>query len=689
MSAEPHAAFGLTETLATIVVFAPLLGALVCGLFNRFIGEKVAMFVATALLFVAAGCAATLFIGHWQHNLHLPSEPIAIATWIHVGDFKSTWSIRIDAISAVMMIVVTGVSALVHLYSWGYMAEDPHKPRFFAYLSLFTFAMLALVTAADFMQLFFGWEGVGLASYLLIGFWYHKRSANDAQIKAFVVNRVGDFGFVLGIMAVFFVFGTIEFKDVFALVPEKAAVMLKWGSYQFPAIEIIAFLLFIGAMGKSAQFFLHTWLPDAMEGPTPVSALIHAATMVTAGVVLVCLCSPIYEAAPMTAGFITMIGAVTALFAATVGLAQNDIKRVIAYSTCSQLGFMFFAAGIGAYQAAMFHLFTHAFFKALLFLGAGSVIHGMNHEQDMRKMGDLAKHMKITFVIMIIGTLAITGVGIPHTPLGFAGFFSKDAILETTFAAGMTGNGAAQAAFWMALLAATLTSFYSWRLAFMTFSGSPKWHVTAASGHDDLSQRDYNHTDHGHHAWHGPHESPWVMLIPLILLALGAVFAGSIFYDAFVGHHAKEFWGSAIYTAPDNTVLKDKYDVPHWVFYAPLVVMVVGLGAALYFYFFNEDLGKKIADRKRLAHAFLQNKWYFDELYEIIFVKAARVLGDFFWKIGDGKIIDGLGPNGIAGTLNFGSKKAVKIQSGYVYHYAFLMLIAVVALGALVLLRGA
>lgn len=712
MSAEPHATTGLAETLAIIVVFAPLLGAIICGLFNRFIGERVAMFVATALLFVAAACAGTIFIGHWQHSLHLPAEPIRIATWIHVGDLKSTWSIRLDAISAVMMIVVTGVSSLVHLYSWGYMAEDPHKPRFFAYLSLFTFAMLSLVTAADFMQLFFGWEGVGLASYLLIGFWYHKRTANDAQIKAFVVNRVGDFGFALGIMAVFFVFGSIEFKEVFALVPEKVGVMLKWGSYQLPAIEIIAFLLFIGAMGKSAQFFLHTWLPDAMEGPTPVSALIHAATMVTAGVVLVCLCSPIYEAAPKTAGFITIIGAVTALFAATVGLAQNDIKRVIAYSTCSQLGFMFFAAGIGAYQAAMFHLFTHAFFKALLFLGAGSVIHGMHHEQDMRKMGDVAKHMKITFVIMIIGTLAITGVGIPQTPFGFAGFFSKDAIIETTYAAGMTGNTSAQLAFWMALLAATLTSFYSWRLAFMTFHGTPKWKADGDHGHqDDHSHSDAAHAHglpavahvgdvgsdaagghddgHGHHAWHGPHESPLVMLIPLVLLALGAVFAGSIFYDAFVGHHAKEFWGSSIYTAPDNTVLKDKYSIPGWVFYAPLVVMVIGLAAALYFYLFNEGLGKKIADRKGMAHAFLENKWYFDELYEIVFVKGARALGDFFWKIGDGKLIDGLGPNGIAAALNFGSKKAVKIQSGYVYHYAFLMLIAAVALGAFVLFRGA
>jgi NADH-quinone oxidoreductase subunit L len=699
VASETHAATGLVESLALTVVFAPLLGAIICGLFNRQIGEKAAMAVSTGLLFLAAACAGTIFIGHWTHALHLPEAPIRLFTWVDVGGMTSTWSVRLDAISAVMMIVVTGVSALVHLYSWGYMAEDPHKPRFFAYLSLFTFAMLSLVTAADFLQLFFGWEGVGLASYLLIGFWYKKRSANDAQIKAFVVNRVGDFGFALGIMATFFVFGSIEFETVFAAIPQQLDARLGWGVWSFPAIEAIAFLLFVGAMGKSAQFFLHTWLPDAMEGPTPVSALIHAATMVTAGVVLVCLCSPIYEAAPGTAAFITIIGAVTALFAATVGLAQNDIKRVIAYSTCSQLGFMFFAAGIGAYQAAMFHLFTHAFFKALLFLGAGSVIHGMHHEQDMRKMGDVGRHMKITYAVMIIGTLAITGVGVPHSPFGFAGFFSKDAILETTYAAGMAGDTTAQAAFWMGLLAATLTSFYSWRLAFMTFNGMPKW---KADGHHDdhAAENDAahahaapaaagGHDDHGHHAWHGPHESPWVMLIPLVLLALGAVFAGSVFYDAFVGHHAKEFWGDAIYTAPGNEVLKQKYDVPGWVFYAPAAVMLIGLAFALYYYLFNEGLGKRIADRGGLLHRFLSNKWYFDELYDLVFVRGARALGDLFWKGGDKAIIDGLGPNGIAATLQAGSKRAVRLQSGYVYHYAFFMLIAVVALGAFVLFRGA
>ena len=705
MAAQAHTGLGLVEMLALTTVFAPLVGALICGLFNRYIGEKAAMLVSTALLFVAAACAGTLFIGYWNHSLHLPEEAIRLFKWIDVGAMQSTWSVRIDAISVVMMIVVTGVSSLVHLYSWGYMAEDPHKPRFFAYLSLFTFAMLSLVTAADFMQLFFGWEGVGLASYLLIGFWYKKRTANDAQIKAFVVNRVGDFGFALGIMAIFFIFGTIEFKEVFALIPEKTDTMLKWGMYQFPALEIIAFLLFVGAMGKSAQFFLHTWLPDAMEGPTPVSALIHAATMVTAGVVLVCLCSPIFQAAPKTSAFIAVIGAITALFAATVGLAQNDIKRVIAYSTCSQLGFMFFAAGIGAYQAAMFHLFTHAFFKALLFLGAGSVIHGMHHEQDMRKMGAVAKAMPITYIVMIIGTLAITGVGIPHTSFGFAGFFSKDAIIETTFAAGQTGNIAAQFAFWMALIAATLTSFYSWRLAFMTFHGTYKGdahshdvthaHVDHAHG-NAVHAASGGHNDHNHSAKEADpkavapaHESPLVMLIPLVLLALGAVFAGSVFYDAFVGHHSKEFWGNSIYNAPGIDLMKAKYDVPGWVFYAPFVVMIIGLLAAVYFYLFNEGLGKKIADKGGLLHGFLANKWYFDELYNLIFVKGARALGDLFWKGGDQKIIDGLGPNGIAALLSFGSKRAVKIQSGYVYHYAFLMLIAAVVLGAIVLLRGA
>jgi NADH-quinone oxidoreductase subunit L len=670
--------------LEHVVVFAPLIGALIAGLFQRFIGDRAAMAITTALLFVAAACAATIFASFVWGD----AEPrvTIIARWFDIGAFESDWAIRIDAISATMLIVVTGVSALVHLYSVGYMADDPHRARFFAYLSFFTFAMLMLVTANDFMQLFFGWEGVGVASYLLIGFWYKKASANSAAIKAFVVNRVGDFGFALGIMAVFMVFGSIRFDDVFAQIPAKMDVMIDLGIANLKAIELIGLLLFIGAMGKSAQFFLHVWLPDAMEGPTPVSALIHAATMVTAGVVLVCRCSPIYEAAPGAAAFITVIGAVTALYAATVGLAQNDIKRVIAYSTCSQLGYMFFAAGIGAYQAAMFHLFTHAFFKALLFLGAGSVIHGLHHEQDMRRMGAVAKAMPITYAVMIIGTLAITGVGIPHSGIGFAGFFSKDAIIETAFAAGEKGVAFAYFAFGIALLAAALTSFYSWRLAFMTFHGTYKG---AAHGH--------GHDDHAHGAGHAQddhhaepagkktapaHESPWVMLVPLILLACGALFAGAVFYDPMVGHHAKDFWQGAIFTAPDNTVLKDKYDIPAWVFWAPLAVTIVGFLLACFFYLFNEGLGARIAANKGPAHTFLYNKWFFDELYDAVFVRGARRLGDLFWKVGDGKLIDGLGPNGLAATMSASGRELVKTQSGYVYHYAFFMLTGAVALGA-------
>lgn len=681
------------ETLALLVVFSPMVGALIAGLFGRVLPEKLSMAVTTGLLFVAFFSAATIFYGHWSKTLALPEDPIRLFTWIDVAGFKSTWSVRLDAISAVMMVVVTSVSSLVHLYSWGYMSEDPHKPRFFAYLSLFTFAMLSLVTAADFMQLFFGWEGVGVASYLLIGFWYLKRSANDAQIKAFVVNRVGDFGFVLGIMSVYMVFGTIEFKDVFHAIPHHLNDTMDWGSWKLPAIEVIGILLFIGAMGKSAQFFLHTWLPDAMEGPTPVSALIHAATMVTAGVVLVTICSPIYENTQYASGIITLVGAVTAIFAATVGLAQNDIKRVIAYSTCSQLGYMFFAAGVGVYQAAMFHLFTHAFFKALLFLGAGSVIHGLHHEQDMRKMGAVWKPMKITYAIMLIGTLAITGVGIPGTSIGLAGFFSKDAIIESAYAASMAGAPFAKFAFWISILAALLTSFYSWRLAFMTFNGTFKGDAHG-HGHSDDAHSHAVHAAHGadnHKADDGSapaHESPWVMLIPLILLSIGAIFAGVVFADAFVGDGSHDFWGHSIYMAADNHILHARHDVPHWVLYAPLTVTITGLLVAIFVYLMNEGMGKKIAKAAGPLHAFLYNKWYFDELYEIIFVKPARAIGDFLWKVGDGKIIDGLGPNGIANDINFLSKKSVKIQTGYVYHYAFIMLIAIVAFGAIVLTKG-
>lgn len=678
------------ETLALLVVFAPMIGATIGGLFGRFIPQKATMAITTALLFVAFFAASAIFLGHWNKSLALPEEPIRLFTWIDVAGFKSTWSIRLDAISAVMMVVVTSVSSLVHLYSWGYMSEDPHRSRFFSYLSLFTFAMLSLVTAADFMQLFFGWEGVGVASYLLIGFWYLKRSANDAQIKAFVVNRVGDFGFALGIFAVFMVFGSIEFKEVFHHIEHHLNDKIEWGGVSLPAIEVIGVLLFIGAMGKSAQFFLHTWLPDAMEGPTPVSALIHAATMVTAGVVLVTICSPIFEHAPFAAGVITLVGATTAIFAATVGLAQNDIKRVIAYSTCSQLGYMFFAAGVGVYQAAMFHLFTHAFFKALLFLGAGSVIHGLHHEQDMRKMGAVWKPMKLTYAVMLIGTLAITGVGIPHTSIGLAGFFSKDAIIESTYAASMAGKPFATYAFWISILAALLTSIYSWRLAFMTFHGVFKG--DAHGHHSDDAHAHATHAAHGvehHDDGSAPaHESPLVMLIPLFLLAIGAVFAGFVFAPAFIGEGNHDFWGHAIYTSEHNHILHGRHDIDGWVFYAPLVVTVTGLLVAAFVYLWNDGLGKKIAKATGPIHAFLYNKWYFDELYEAIFVKPARAIGDFLWKKGDQGTIDGI-INGVANDIGWFSKKSVKLQSGYVYHYAFIMLIALVAFGILILAKGA
>ena len=710
------------DLLAIIVVFAPALGALIAGLGQKPLGDRLAMTVTTGLLFVAAAAASVLFFGHWmgggheaaghgEHGEHAKAAAahvVHLMRWIDVGNFQADWAIRIDAISLTMMFVVTSVSALVHLYSWGYMSEDPHRARFFSYLSLFTFAMLMLVTANDFLQLFFGWEGVGLASYLLIGFWYQKRSANDASIKAFVVNRVGDFGFALGIITVYLVFGTIKFDPIFAAIAENALVTpmalgeaapirelaVSAFGLSVPALELAGVLLFIGAMGKSAQFFLHTWLPDAMEGPTPVSALIHAATMVTAGVVLVCRCSYIYEYAPGAAAFITVIGMVTALYAATVGLAQNDIKRVIAFSTCSQLGYMFFAAGIGAYEAAMFHLFTHAFFKALLFLGAGSVIHGMHHEQDMRNMGGVWKALPVTYAVMLIGTLAITGVGIPHSGIGFAGFFSKDAVLETAYAAGEAGVAFGMAAFWFGIVAALLTSFYSWRLVYMTFHG--KRAEAGAHGHDDhghdagLAPAGAAHAagdaahGHGHHA---PHESPPVMLAPLILLAIGAVFAGAVFYDAFVGHHYKEFWAAAIHHAPDNTVLKDKYNVPEWVFWAPLTVTVTGFLAATWAYLLNAGLGKRIAERGGPLHSLLYNKWYFDEIYDFVFVKGARRLGDLFAIGGDKKIIDGFGPNGLAWLAGKVSAISSRLHSGLLYHYAFVTLFAAVAFGLIVLLR--
>ncbi len=657
------------QSLITFAIFAPLLGAVIAGFFGRLIGDRAAQLSTTALVFAACAASWVIFLQVFSGSLE--AFTLQYLRFIDVGSFTAHWSARLDTLSAVMLVVVTSVSALVHFYSIGYMEEDPHKPRFFAYLSLFTFAMLMLVTAADFMQLFFGWEGVGLASYLLIGFWYKKSTASAAAIKAFVVNRVGDFGFALGIIGCFWLFGTIEFAELFPQIAAKSDVSVAFLGMSLPAMDLLGVLLFIGAMGKSAQFFLHTWLPDAMEGPTPVSALIHAATMVTAGVYMVCLLSPLYEFAPVAKTVITVVGAVTALFAATVGLAQNDIKRVIAYSTCSQLGYMFFAAGIGAYQAAMFHLFTHAFFKALLFLGAGSVIHGMHHEQDMRNMGGLARFMPVTYAVMLIGTLAITGFGIPGTYLGFAGFFSKDAIIESAYAAGLH-NGAAHMAFWFGLIAAGLTAFYSWRLAFMTFHGPlPKAHEGAhGDAHDD-----------DHH--HEPHESPMVMLIPLFVLSVGAVFAGYVFYDAFVDHHQAEFWRGAIYTAADNHVLHDRHDVPGWVLWAPFVVSMLGLFGAFVAYIWKRGMGKRVADRGGPLHSLFYNKWWFDELYDATFVRLTRVLGDVFWKVGDQKIIDGFGPNGFAATAAHTARRLAKLQSGFVYHYAFVMLLGVLVLGAL------
>jgi NADH-quinone oxidoreductase subunit L len=613
---------------------------------------------------------------------------VHLAPFIDVGAFRSDWSIRIDTLSAVMLVVVTSVSALVHLYSWGYMADDPGRARFFAYLSLFTFAMLALVTAADFMQLFFGWEGVGLASYLLIGFWHHKATANAAAIKAFVVNRVGDAGFALGIMTVFWAFGTIRFAEIFPLVAGHAHLAWRFAGHEFPLMDLACCLLFIGAMGKSAQFFLHTWLPDAMEGPTPVSALIHAATMVTAGVYMVCLLSPMFEYAPVAKMVVTVVGAVTALFAATVGLAQNDIKRVVAYSTCSQLGYMFFAAGVGAYPAAMFHLFTHAFFKALLFLGAGAVINAVHHEQDMRKMGALWKVLPITYAVMLIGTFSITGVGLPGLDLGFSGFYSKDAIINAAFVAGRT-NGVSSFAFFAGLIAAGLTSFYSWRLIFMTFHGHAKWGAAAHDGHasdaqiethDEPLDPGHAHDDHGQGHDETPHEASWPMRGPLLLLAFGAIAAGGLFVELFVGPERGAFWRGAIFTLPTNHILDSLGGVPPVVVWAPLTVTALGFAAAWYAYILREGMGARIAARKGPLWAFLYNKWFFDELYDLVFVRGAKALGDLFWKGGDKALIDGLGPDGVSAVSYAMGKATGRFQTGYVYHYAFVMLLGIAGL---------
>jgi NADH-quinone oxidoreductase subunit L len=675
------------------IVFLPLLGFLIAGAFGRWIGARASELITSGLLVACAVMAWMLFLNFGIGDGHASLS--VLGGWFSSGALKVNWSLRLDTLTAVMLVVVTTVSSLVHIYSIGYMHEDPSRPRFFAYLSLFTFAMLMLVTADNLVQLFFGWEGVGLASYLLIGFWYEKPSANAAAIKAFVVNRVGDFGFALGIFLVFKLTNSVTFDEVFANVPGLNGQSLHIFGLDADALTVAAVLLFIGAMGKSAQFFLHTWLPDAMEGPTPVSALIHAATMVTAGVFMVARLSPIFEYAPDARIFVTIIGATTAFFAATVGLVQNDIKRVIAYSTCSQLGYMFVAEGVGGYSLGIFHLFTHAFFKALLFLGAGSVIVAMHHEQDMRNMGGLRKDIPFTFAMMVIGTLALTGVGIPHTEVGFAGFFSKDAIIEAAYAAG-EHNPAAFYGFIATVVAAGLTSFYSWRLIFMTFFGkrAEKTHDHAHDkhAHDKHAHSDEHvqdaHADDAHGHGHAPHESPLVMLVPLAVLSVGAVAAGFLFERYFAGESYGEFWKQALFTRERNHLLHEMHDIPGWVSYSATIMMILGFLASLFVYVLRPGTAGQFAHAFPGLYRFLLNKWYFDELYDLLFVRPAFFIGRLLWKGGDGRIIDGMGPDGVAARVVDGARLAVRLQTGYIYHYAFAMLVGVAAVTSYFLVPG-
>ena len=653
-----------------IIVFLPLLAALVAGLGQRFIGAAAAKTITTAGLFTAALLSWPIFIGFLTGSEKAYVEPVM--TWVQSGALKFDWELRVDALTAVMLVVITTVSALVHLYSWGYMEEDPDQPRFFAYLSLFTFAMLMLVTANNLVQMFFGWEGVGLASYLLIGFWYKKPSANAAAIKAFVVNRVGDLGFMLGIFGVFWLFGTVSIPEIIAAAPDKVGSSIGFLGYRVDTMSLLCVLLFIGAMGKSAQLGLHTWLPDAMEGPTPVSALIHAATMVTAGVFMVCRLSPLFETSQYALNFVTIVGATTAIFAATVGLVQNDIKRVIAYSTCSQLGYMFFAAGSGAYGVAMFHLFTHAFFKALLFLGAGSVIHAMHHEQDMRYYGGLRKHIPLTFWAMMAGTLAITGVGIVGVG-GFAGFYSKDAIIESAFASSSTYH---MYGFAIGVLAALLTSFYSWRLMFLTFFGKPRW---IQSEHIQHSVHKTPETATDSTGGYHPHESPLSMLVPLGVLAVGAIFAGFLFHGGFIeAETGRQFWANSTLYFNEH-LMHEMHEVPMWVKLSSTFAMLIGLGTAYMMYQRSVDAPQRLATMFAPIYRFFLNNWYFDELYHLIFIRPAFWVGRLFWKQGDVGIIDRFGPNGSAAAVEFGSRMAVRMQSGYLYSYALVMLLGLVA----------
>ena len=646
------------------IVFLPLLGFVIAGFFGRMIGNRPSELVTTGFLILGAVFSWIVF---FDVGFGGGAFKVALAPWIVSGALSVEWALRVDTLTAVMLVVVNSVSALVHLYSIGYMHEDPSRPRFFAYLSLFTFAMLMLVTADNLVQMFFGWEGVGLASYLLIGFWFEKPSAVAAAMKAFIVNRVGDFGFALGIFLVFVLTGSVGFDAIFPKIAGLANAKFHFLGSDFDAMTLACLLLFMGAMGKSAQFLLHTWLPDAMEGPTPVSALIHAATMVTAGVFMVARLSPLFEASPTALGVVMFVGATTAFFAGTIGLVQNDIKRVIAYSTCSQLGYMFAALGAGAYSSGVFHLFTHAFFKALLFLGAGSVIHAMHHEQDIRRMGGLFKVIPFTGAMMLIGTLALTGF--PLT----AGFYSKDAIIEAVYAA---HYGPTSYAFILLVVAAGLTSFYSWRLFFLTFLGHKRWGADAAHAHDHHSHDDHAaHDDHGHDHHHEPHESPVVMLIPLALLALGALAAGLAFHDSFLGHGYDHFFKAAMPLGPDNHILHDMHGVPAWVQYAPTFMMVSGFCLAWVFYIAKPHLPHQLAEGQPILYRFLLNKWYFDELYDFLFVRPAKRIGHFLWKTGDGKIIDGFGPDGVSARVALFSQTVTRLQTGYVYHYAFAMLI--------------
>jgi NADH-quinone oxidoreductase subunit L len=651
-------------------VFLPLIGSLIAGLIafaaqgavraddkeRKKRLDRASQVVTCGAMLLAALSAILVFVSVVVNG---QDGTVELFTWIDVGSLEFSWALRGDTLAVLMVTMVTVVSSMIHVYSIGYMSHDNSVPRFMAYLSLFSFFMLMLVSSDNLVQLFFGWEGVGLASYLLIGFWYDRPAANAAAIKAFVVNRIGDFGFALGIFATFFLFDSVSYDTIFGLAESKSTATMEVFSGEFHALTVICLLLFFGAMGKSAQLGLHVWLPDAMEGPTPVSALIHAATMVTAGIFMVARLSPLFEYSETALIVVTLVGASTAIFAATVGCVQNDIKRVIAYSTCSQLGYMFFALGVSAYSAGMFHLITHAFFKALLFLGAGSVIHAMSDEQDMRNMGGLYKLIPATHVLMIVGSLSLAGI------FPFSGFYSKDIILEAAWGA-HTGIG--QYAFWLGITAAFLTAFYSWRLLIMTFYGESRADETTLA-----------------HV----HESPKVMILPLVVLALGAIFLGFLTVDYFIGGQSADFWKNSLFVLESHDALENAHHVPIWVKYLPLVVGVVGIALAYLMYMFAPELPGALAAGFQRTYLFLLNKWYFDELYDKIFIKPSFSLGRGFWKAGDGLLIDGVGPDGVAAAVRHLARRAGAVQSGYLYHYAFAMLLGVAALITWFLVKGA